>query len=649
MLSIFRRGIVSKIMLGVLAIGLFAIVITGFGTDGMGGLGSVGGGGGGTIARAGDEKITAAEMQDQVDRQLTRAREQQPELDISTFLGTGAFEEILKQLLSSKALRSFADNLGFGVSKLQVDTQIANIPVFRNQAGQFDNTIFRQQLAQQNVTEEQLRDDIETGLLQQQLLAPIAAGARIPEGMALNYASLLLERRTGSVGLVPASAFGVGPAPTTAQLQAFYRQNARNYTVPERRVIRYAFIGPERVANAGQVTPQEVEAFYRQNAATYAGSETRTLSQVVLPNQQAAQTFAAKLARGTGFDQAAAEAGFSRADTSIGQQSRQQLGNIASAAVATAAFAAAQGATTQPVQSEFGWHIVRVDQISRTAARTLDQARAEIQQQLSTQKRQTALADLVTKVEDQIADGSTIDEVARSNGLQLRQSPPVTASGNLGSGTGSAPAELAPLLQQAFQLNADEDPVVQSLNGGQSYALMTLGEITPSAPAPLAQVVDRVRTDFIVRRGSAQARNLANAILKKVNAGTPIAQAFAQSGAKLPPVQQVDGRRIDIVQGGQVPPPLSMLFSMSRGKAKLLPAPEAGGFFVVHLATTQPGNAAGQTQIIADTRSELSRAAGDELVRQFVTAIERSEKVTRDEDAIRALKQRIQTGAAPAQ
>jgi hypothetical protein len=113
MLSIFRRGAISKIMLVVLGIGLFAIVITGFGTDGMGGLGGASGGAGGdTLVSIDGEKVTSAEITDQVTRQLARAREQQPELDMGNFLRTGAFDEILRQLVDQKAMVAFAGDHG---------------------------------------------------------------------------------------------------------------------------------------------------------------------------------------------------------------------------------------------------------------------------------------------------------------------------------------------------------------------------------------------------------------------------------------------------------------------------------------------------------------------------------------------------------
>lgn len=642
MMSFFRRGITAKIMLGVLAIGLFAIVITGFGTGGDGGIGTLGGGGD-QIASAGDEEVTSTEVTDQVNRQLTQARQQRPELDMGTFLGTGAFEEVVRQLISSKALLSFARGLGFAASEKMVNTQIASIPAFQNLAGQFDNGIYQQALAAQNITNKALREEIAAGIVQQQLLVPLAASARVPESLALQYASLLLERRTGSVGIVPSEAMPAGAAPTPAELANFYQENRTRYTIPERRVIRYAMFGAEQVGAAAQPSEAEIAAYYRANAARYAAQETRAFSQVVLPNQQAAQQFAAKLGRGTSFEQAAAEAGFGKTDIAVAAQSRSQFAGLTSPGVANAAFGAAQGAVIPPAKSDFGWHVVRVEAINRTGGKTLEAARAEIAQQLGTQKRQEAIGDLVTRIEDTLGDGESFEQVARANNLAMRETPAVTATGTAEGA--QLPPEVAPLLKTAFDMEPDEEPVVETVAQGERYAMMAVGRVLPAAPPPLAQVQDRVRTDFLARRAADRARQVAAAIVAKINAGTAPAQAFAQAGVRLPQVQPVNARRMEIAQGNQVPPPLQMMFSMKKGTAKLLPAPNGAGWFVVHLAQTEAGNAQGQPQLIRATRAQFNQVAGNEYVEQFVRAVERDQKVKRDEDAIRKAKEQLLRGA----
>lgn len=640
MFSFFRRGATAKIMLVILGLALFAMVVTGFGTGGSG-LGGLGGLGDDTLAEAGDEKVTALEVTDTMNRQLTRMREQQPELDMASFIRMGAFDDIVRQMISSAAVLSFGRDAGITASKRMVDAEIARIPAFQNFAGEFDQATFQAALARQNLTEAQLREELATGLIQQQIFVPLAASAQVPESMALQYASLLLERRTGSIGAVPADAVPEGPAPTDAEIAAFYQQNKGSYTIPERRVLRYAVLGPEQVAGAAQPTDAEIAAFYRANAARYAAQETRTLSQVVLPTQQAAQTFAAKVARGTSFAQAAAEAGFSAADTRVGERSRAQFADLTSQAVANAAFGAAEGAVTAPTQSDFGWHVVRVEGISRTEARPLAAVQDEIRQQLREQKAQEALADTITRIEDALADGESLAEVAAANNLTVRETPPVTGAG--AAEGAELPPEVAPLLRTAFDMAADEEPVVETLGEGQRFAILSVSRIIPASPPPLAQIRDRVRQDFIARRALNRAREIAQQIVTRINGGATPAQAFAQAGISLPPIQSVDARRLDIAQNnGQVPPPLQMLFSMKKGTAKLQQAPNGVGWFVVHLAETEAGDASDQPQLVQATRAQFSQAVGQEFVEQFVNAVERRVEVERNEEAIAAVKQQLQ-------
>jgi peptidyl-prolyl cis-trans isomerase D len=647
MLSIFRSKHAQKFMVAILALGLFAIVATGFGTDGMGGLGGAGGGSGGqSLVSVGGEAVTPAEVSDQLNRQLDRARQQQPEIDLATFVRSGAYEEILRQLVSQKAMVAFADEVGIAASKRMVDGQIASIPQFKNVAGQFDQTAFRQALQREKITEDQLRRELAGALIQRQILLPVAGSPVVPQTMALQYASLLLEQRSGTVGIVPAAAMGAGREPTDAEVAAFYRANQSRYTIPERRVIRYALIGAEQVAAAARPTEAEIAAAYRQNQAQYGASQTRTLSQVVLPDEAAARAFAVKIAGGTGFAAAAAQVGFGAGDIAVGNQTREQFARLSSPAVAAAAFAAAQGGTTPPVRSPLGWHVVRVDAINTTAAKPLASVRADLERQLAQQKSTEALNGLVAKVEDAVGEGSSFEEVARANGLTIQESPPVTGAGlQPGVAGWQPPAELGPLLKPAFDMTVDDDPVVETIAPNQRFALFAVTRIIPAAPPPLQQIAQIVKADLVKRRAAERARAVATALVAKINGGVPARQAFAEADVKLPAPQAVKARRIDIARPNQpVPPPLAMMFSLPKGKARLLAAPQGAGWFVVHLEQTVPGNAATAPQLVQATRGQFQRIIGEEYAEQFSRAVEKSLKVERNQDAIRKTKQELLSG-----
>ena len=645
MLNLFRRGASSKILLVFLGLALFAMVVTGFGTGG-GGLGDLSVGGGGRIVSVGSEGITEAELTQQVNQQLNQARERQPELDIGTFFRGGAFEEIVRQMIALKAMTSFGREQGIAASKRMIDGEIASIPAFHGLAGRFDPQVFQAALRRENITEQQLRDDIAASLIQRQILLPVAGNAQVPLGMAQQYASLLLEQRTGSVGLVPSEAMATGPEPTQAEINAFYRDQQARYVIPERRVLRYAVIGPEQVRSAAAPTDAEIAAFYKANQARYAAQETRTLSQVVLPDQAAARAFADRIGRGASFADAARQAGFSAADTAIGEQTRAQLSSLASDAVAQAAFSAAEGATTQPVQSPLGWHVLRVEGINRTEGRPLASVRDEIVQQLSAQKAEQALGDLVARVEDALGEGSSFEEVARANGLTVQQSPPITATGQQpGVQDWQLPPELQPLLRPGFEMTVDEDPIVETVTPNQRFAMLDVERVVPAAPPALNQIRDQVRRDLVAQRANERARQLATALANRINAGTAPREAFAAADVALPNVESVTARRVDIARPDQpVPPPLAMLFSLPQGRAKILEAPNGAGWFVVHLASRVAGDSRTNPGLVQATRSEFARILGEEYAAQFTRAVERRLDVERDEEALARVKRQMQGG-----
>jgi peptidyl-prolyl cis-trans isomerase D len=637
MLSIFRRGFMAKIMLVILAIGLIAIVITGFGTGGSG-VGGLGGLSGTTVASVGGEKLTSTRLSDELQRQLTRLRTQQPELDMAAFLRQGALEEVLEQLVDLTASAVFGREQGLGVSRQMIDRDIASIPEFHDLTGRFDDATFRRVLAQENLSEQQVRDDFATRLLQRQLLGPIARSAHVPNAIALQYASLLLESRTGIVGAVPSAAVGAGGEPSEAELAAFYRTARARYTIPERRVIRYAAFGPENVAAQSQATDAEIQAAYRSDPA-YAARETRRLSQVVLPEAEA-RALAQKVAAGTAFAAAAAQAGRNAADIALGANSREEYAAKSSPAVAAAVFGAAKGATVGPIRGPFGWHVVKVEDVVVSAARPLAAVRDELAAQIQQRKAANALNELAGRIETAISDGSTFDEIAAANRLAVKETAPVTATGAAPGTPGwKAPPELQPLLEGAFAMEPGEDPAVETIQENQRYALIAVARAVPAAVPPLASIRDRVKADLIVRRASERARAVASSIVARINAGTPPSQAFASAQVKLPPVQTLTATRREIARANaQVPPPMAMMFSLPRGKARLLPAPDGRGWFVVYLDRIVPGDAGKEPALVQAVRNQFAAIIGEEYARQFTTAIRDDLKIERNEEALRKLK-----------
>ena len=647
MITSMRRGSKSPLFLGLLGLIAVAFVVTGInapGSSNFGGLGAQ------SLASVDGEDITVAEVTNQAERRLNQVRQQRPDATIEQLVAAGGIEETVAGLISQKALRAFAEEVGMTISKALVDGQIASMPAFFDLAGKFSEETYRAKLEQQRVTDAQLRDDLYTSAIARQLLVPVGAAARVPQGVATPYAAMLLERRSGQVGIVPSDVAGPSPEPTDAELAAFYNNNRARYVVPERRVLRYALLGPEQ-AGATPPTEAEIAAAYRANAATYAGKETRVLSQVVLPDEAAARAMSGRIAGGQSFAAAAAAAGFGAGDISIGPQERAAFARLTSEQVAEQVFRLGEGGVSAPLRSPLGWHVVRVDEIRREAGRSLDQARGEIAARLAQEKSAKALEDLVAAVDNQIGEGASFADITSQRRLAVVQTPPITAAGVAPDQPGFRPApELAPLIANAFATEAGEDPTVEAIPGADRYALVAVDRVIPAAPPPLAAVRAQVAADFKAKRGADRARVIAAAIVAKVNGGMPIARAFAEAGIRSGAPQPITARRIDVARANrEIPPPIQMLFTLPQGRARLLAAPGNAGYFVVYLGQVQRGDAGTSPGLIEATRTEFSKIAGQEYVEQFVGAIRKGQKVVRDEAAIARLKSQLNGTATRAQ
>lgn len=643
MISFLRRFIDSKVGIAIMLVflGLIALAFAMGDITGQGGLGQIGGGGsGGTVAKVGGEKIGGNDLADRMRRVFERERQENPTLTMGAMLDQGATDQVLNQLIAGAAISGFADDQGLGVSKRQIDAEIAAIPAFQSADGRFDQNMFRQQLARQNLSEKLLRDDIKRTLIGRQLLGPPGIGATLTDSMVLPYASLLLEQRQGRVQIVPSALFAPTAAPDDKTLAAFYNANASRFAIPEQRIIRYAVIDESRFTAAINPSPAELQAAYDARKSEFAAKQTRSFEQLILPTQAGAQAIAKQVAAGGTLADAAQKAGLSA--STLNALTRDALAGQTSAQLATQAFGAAKGALVGPVKTALGWSILRVTDIVDTPGRSLDQVRDELVKSVREQKSHQLLSDFTAKIEDQAQDGATFDEIARDNKLTVETTPALLSTGKSAENPAyTAPADVAPVLAAAFDQELDGDPTLAPITPDKRYALVDVTRIIAAAPPPLAKVKDDIVKLWRLQEGAKRARAAADGIKARMDKGATLDAALAAAGAKLPPVSKVGGRRADLMRSQQVPPALALMFSIPAGATKVLDAGQNAGFFIVHLDAIKSGDAAKTPQLVNATRTEMQRVVGSEYAEQFERAVEAEMKVTRYPSAIDGVRAQL--------
>ncbi len=435
-------GVVAAVGIAILA-GFAYTDISNFGSGNIGlGMGTD------TLAKVGDQEVSAREAGEAMQKRLQEVRQQKPDADYASIAGD--FDALLDELIDERTLLAFADKIGFHLSKRLVDAEITQLPRVKGLNGQFSEQAYQAFLAQQRMTDAQVRQLVAASLLQKFILTPIATNSRVSVGMATPYASMLLEAREGDAIAIPLEPFKSQLKPTDADIQKFYTANRSHYMIPEQRVLRYAVIGPEQ--GVGKTSPRRTRKFADQpnqnrDRSIHAAKETRNLSQVVVADQNTANGIAAKAKAGAPMAAAAAPAGTNAALTNLAAQTRQDYAGVAGNQAATAVFAAPSGSIVGPVHSDFGWVVTKIEAVKTEGGKSLAQAHDEIAAKITADKRKNAVEDIVDKVQSAVDAGSNFGEAVAAAKLTVATTPLITATGvSRADPTFKSSPDLAPML-----------------------------------------------------------------------------------------------------------------------------------------------------------------------------------------------------------
>lgn len=641
MLTFFRQFFQSKIGLPIF-LGFLVLMALAFAVADITGTGSSFGtvSGNDNVAVVGDEPIATGEVVLAANNALDQVRQQNPGLAMPEFIRAGAFDEVLRQLIDRFAISQYARKYDLAAGDNLVNSEILQIQAFKSLAGEFDEQTYLAALRQRGLTDATFRKDLVSGLLEDQLLLPALAAPQLPEKVARQYAALVLERRVGEIALIPSSAFAPSAAPTDAQLAEWYGANRSLFLRPERRTLRFAVFGTDSLKVNAVATEAEIAARYKKDAGLYQARERRAVTTFVVPTEDAAKALAARIRSGTALEAAARTAGFSASKAEL--RTREEMATATSFAFAENAFKAAQGSVIEPAKGTLGWYVARLDSIEKIPARSLAEVRGAIAEQLATEKRSAATADLIAEIESEIDGGTALAEVAKTYGLKVETTPALLGNGQAyGQPNVQIVPQLAPVLQTAFQMEESE-PQLAEVVPGQQFVIFEVARVDEGAAPPLAEVREQAVAGWKQAQGAKLARAAADRILGKVRAKTDLRAALGAEGKpfEIEPIN-LERRALIAQRGQRIPPPLVLMFSMAEGSVKLLEGPRNVGWYIVSLDEIATDPVDKEPGLLQQTRGQLAPTVSEEYRRQAATAMRKELGTTRNNAAIDAVRKQL--------
>ncbi len=593
---------------------LFVFLILSFGVWGIGDV-IRGRGQSSTVVTVGPVEIGRTELDQEFRRQMERLR---PlfggNLTAEQARQLGLVDQAVNVLVQRTLYDLAAKDAGLSVGVDTVRQRIADEPAFRNDAGQFDANRFRAVLRNNNLTEDGyiavLRQEIGRSLV----AGAVVAGATAPKPLVDALFRHQEEKRVAEVVTLPNT--GDVGTPDDAAVKAYYDANIDRYTAPEFRAVSVLPLTIEAAGRDVEVTDAEIRAAYDERSGEFGTPERRTIRFVLVDDEAKAKQIADSAAA-TALDDAAKAAG----------EEVRSLDNVTKAEVldlGDAAFALGKGKASAPVKTAFGWYVLQVADIVPGAAKSLDEVRARLIADIRREKGADRLYKIETQVDDALASGASLDEVARGQGVALVTIPAITADGKTPDGAAitGVPA-VAEVARTAFSLEAGKTSGVIETKEG-AFIVVHVAGVTPAAPRPL----DSVRADVVAAWTAAQqakrTAEAAQALAEKLKTGGDageLAQAAGGSIALTAPFTRdttsVEGLPAEMV---------GKLFAANPGE--IVTGATATAQVIARLKEVIPADPAAPGADTATLATQVSRGIENDLATQFAEALRQRYPVT---------------------
>jgi len=471
-----------------------------------------------TLIRVGDTDINSQDyLRAQQDVLRSMSQQAGRSLSMQEARALGLETRVLERLVGGAAVDTHAHHLGLGISDDALLAQIMKDPSFQDPSGNFSPLAFQQVLRTIGMNETAYLYSLREQNLRRQLLTTVGDASNSPQVLidALNQYNG--ERRSLRYVLVPQAAAGPVAAPTEEALKAYYDTHPAKFTQPEYRKLGILAVTPETVKDQIAISEDDLKAAYEAQKDELGEPERRHVQQIALPDMAAAKAASDKIKSGSDFVAVAKDLGLSETDIDLGRVARSEL---ADPAIAEEAFKLDVNRVSEPITGKLGSVVlIRVTAIEPGKIPSFEEAKGDIEKQILKDHASGAIFDMHDRVEDELAAGSTLSEVADKLKLDYQLIDEVDREGRKPDGsTVTLPAQKDVLIGAfATDTGIENDPIDARDEGVIWYEVLG---VTPEQLKPLDQVRDEVVKDWTAEETRKQVASFAQELVTALSSGS---------------------------------------------------------------------------------------------------------------------------------
>ena len=477
--------------------------------------------GGAAVATVDGQDITQSEWDAAHRNQVERMRGSMPNVDMKLFDTPEAKYSTLERLVRDRLLQVAANKLRLGASDARLAAELQQNPTIaalRRADGTLDMERYRQLLATQGMSPESFEAQVRGDLASRQVMAGVGVTSFSSVALADVTLNAFYEQRQVQVARFSPANYVSQINPSAEELEAYYKANADKFQSAERANIEYVVLDLNAVQKGIVVPEAELKSYFEQNAARLAGLEERRASHILINADKGASAAERDAARAKAQ---ALLAEVQKAPAQFAELARKNSQDTGSAAKGgdldyfgrgamvkpfeDAVYALKKGEISGLVETEFGFHIIRLTDIQQPEQNSFESQRAKLELEVRAQLAQRKFAEAAEQFTNIVYEQSdSLKPAAERLKLEVQQAVNLGREAVAGNTAVNNPKLLAAVFSQdSIEKKRNTEAVELAPN---VLAAARITSYSPARTLPLDEVKARVREQLIALQAAERAR-----------------------------------------------------------------------------------------------------------------------------------------------
>ena len=475
-----------------------------------------------TVAKVAGQPITQIEFDNALRERIDRARQQMPTLDVKLFetpeMRTMALDSVIRDRLMLVA----ADKLHLVTTDERLDRLFKSEPDFaplRNA----DGSLNRDMLASTGMSSEQFAERLRQDISRRQVMQALTGSVFAPASAASAALDAMYQQREVQVERFDSKDQLAQVAPTDAEIEAYYKDpaHAAQFLAPEEASVDYVVLDLDALKKGIVVSDDDLRKYYAQNDKRYTSAEERRASHILVKADKDAPKAEREKARAKAETLLAEVRKTPDAFADIARKNSDDEGSAPKGGdldyfgrgamvkpFEDAAFGLKPGETSGIVESDFGYHIIRVTGTRGGEKKSFESVKPEIETEVRNQLAQKQFADAAVQFGDTVYEqADSLKPAADKWKLEVKKAQHVVrAPAAAASGALTNPKFLDALFSSDALRDKRNTKAIDI--GANQLAAGRIVQYVPAHQLPLAEVKDKVKLQLAATQAGARANKL---------------------------------------------------------------------------------------------------------------------------------------------